>query len=46
MMLLNLVNCEYYSLPVSILLWISVVLAGIVSIGVAVMIFKMLTGKF
>lgn len=46
MMLLNLANCEYYSLPVSILLWISVVLAGIVSIGVAVMIFKMLTGKF
>ena len=46
MMLLNLVNCEYYSLPVSFLLWISVVLAGIVSIGVAVMIFKMLTGKF
>lgn len=45
-MLLSLANCEYDSLPVSILLWISVALAGIVSIGVAVMIFKMLTGKF
>lgn len=45
-MLLDLSNCEYYSLPATILLWISVVLAGVVSIGVAVMMFKMLTGKF
>ena len=46
MMLLDLTNCEYYSLPATILLWICVVLAVMISVGVAVMMFKMLTGKF
>lgn len=45
-MLLNLANCEYYSLPATILLWICVALAGVITVGVVIMMFKMLTGKF